>query len=78
MEEIGDFRKMNLYKQSLRFTHLVFVWTEENRNEISEKDFIQIRKNSMDIPKNIAKAMVDINTKSKDKSSTGQKILFSI
>jgi len=65
--EIDRFRKLNLYKQAIRFTHRVLDWTNQNQDEIGWKKCIWIRKKAMDIPKNIAKASVDINVRNKYK-----------
>ncbi len=67
MEAIGDFRNLNLYKHSLRYSKLILDWTVKNRSEIGEKEFLQIRKMAMSISKNIAKAVVDININTKFK-----------
>jgi len=76
MEEIGSPRNMNLYKRSLLFSKLVLDWTLDKREKIGEKEFIQIRKMAVEIPKNITKAIVDINIKDKFKKLNRAKDTF--
>lgn len=76
MEDIGNPRNMNLYKRSLLYTKLVLEWTVDKREEIGEKEFIQIRKMAVGIPKNISKAVVDINIKEKFKKLNQAKDSF--
>lgn len=76
MEKIRDFRKMNLYKHSLRYSKLILDWTVKNRSEIGEKEFLQIRRMAMSISKNIAKAVVDININNKFKKLNWAKVNF--
>lgn len=76
MEEIGNPRNMNLYKRSLLYSKLVLDWTMDNREEIGEKEFMRIRKMAVGIPKNIAKAIVDINIKDKYKKLNQAKDTF--
>lgn len=66
-KEIDSFRKLNLYKQAIRFTHQVLDWTSENSDEIGWKECVKIRKMAVDIPKSIAKAAVEINVRNKYK-----------
>lgn len=65
--EVDSFRKLNLYKQALRFTHLVLQWTEQNKEAIGLKECLEIRKLSTKLPSYIAKAAVEINVKHKYK-----------
>lgn len=65
--EIDSFRKLNLYKQAIRFTHQVLDWTSENTDEIGWKECVKIRKMAVEIPRNIAKAAVEINVRHKYK-----------
>ncbi|WP_047979723.1 hypothetical protein [Ornithinibacillus contaminans] len=65
--EIDRFRKLNLYKQALRFTHLVLEWTVQNQADIGLNECIRIHKMVMKIPSNIVKAAVEINVKNKYK-----------
>ncbi|AIF45134.1 hypothetical protein [Virgibacillus sp. SK37] len=65
--EIDRFRKLNLYKQAIRFTHQVLDWTNENLDEIGRKECVWIRKMAMDIPRSIAKAAAEINVRNKYK-----------
>lgn len=74
--EIGYPRSMNLYKCSLRFSTLVLNWTIKYRNEIGEAEFLKIRKMVMQIPKNIASAIVDIHIKNKYKKLNHAKETF--
>ncbi len=65
--EVDTFRKLNLYKQALRFTHLVLLWTEKHQDEIDISECLEVRKLAMEIPIYVAKAAVEINVKNKYK-----------
>lgn len=65
--EIDRFRKLNLYKQAIRFTHQVLDWTSQNRDEIGLKESLRIRKMVVKIPSSIAMAAVEINVRNKYK-----------
>lgn len=74
--EVDSFRKLNLYKQALRFTHMVLQWTEQNRDEIGLRECLEIRKQAVEIPKNIATAASEINVKNKYKKLNRSKEAF--
>ncbi|MBL5867364.1 hypothetical protein [Heyndrickxia sporothermodurans] len=74
--EVDSFRKLNLYKQALRFTHMVLQYTEQNRDEIGLRECLEIRKQAMEIPKNIATAASEINVKNKYKKLNRSKEAF--
>jgi|SRR5690606_13437281 len=74
--EVDSFRKLYLYKQALRFTHMVLQWTEHNKDEIGLRECLEIRKKAMEIPTNIAKAASEINVKNKYKKLNRSKEAF--
>ncbi|MGG3691784.1 hypothetical protein [Heyndrickxia ginsengihumi] len=74
--EVDSFRKLNLYKQALRFTHMVLHWTEQNKDEIVFRECSEIRKLAMEIPRSIAMAATEINVKNKYKKLNRSKMAF--
>ncbi|MBS4220062.1 hypothetical protein KHA96_17255 [Bacillus sp. FJAT-49711] len=74
--EVDSFRKLNLYKQAIRFTQLVLDWTEQNQNEIGWKECLLIRRMATEIPRSIALAATEINVKNKYKKLNRSKEAF--
>lgn len=76
MEEIGIPRKMNLYKNSLRFSVLVLNWLANNYHNIEGEEIVKLRKMAVAIPKDIASGVVDIHLKNKFKKLNKAKETF--
>lgn len=74
--EVDSFRKLNLYKKALRFTHMVLQWTEQNKGEIGFRECLEIRKQAMEIPRSIAMSAAEINVKNKYKKLNRSKMAF--